>query len=43
MEHIRETELAIERTEEMLAANIVARSKIRTAVEVAARLARIDL
>ena len=43
MEHIRETELAIERTEEMLAANIVARSKIRTAVEVAARLARIGL
>ncbi|RNJ41405.1 hypothetical protein B5V01_21260 [Mesorhizobium erdmanii] len=41
MDRIRETELAIKRTEEMLAANIVARSKIRTAVEVAARLVRI--
>ena len=42
MERIRETELAIKRTEEMLAANIVARSKIRTAVDVAAGLVRID-
>ena len=39
MERIRQTELAIKRTEEMVAANIMARSKIRTAVEAAARLA----
>jgi hypothetical protein len=41
-ERITRTELAIERTERMLAENIEMRRRIRTAVEAADRLAKID-
>ncbi|MER8880157.1 hypothetical protein [Mesorhizobium sp. M0323] len=39
---IHRTELALQRTEEMLAENLALRSRIRTAVEAADRLLKID-
>ncbi|TIT20918.1 MAG: hypothetical protein E5W81_04275 [Mesorhizobium sp.] len=41
-QRIRRTELALKRTEEMLAENLALSSRIRTAVEAADRLVKID-
>ncbi|MER8803234.1 hypothetical protein [Mesorhizobium sp. M0998] len=41
-QRIHRTELAIQRTEEMLAENLALCSRIRTAVEAADRLVKID-
>ncbi|RWP58011.1 hypothetical protein [Mesorhizobium sp.] len=41
-QRIRQTELALQRTEEMLAENVALRNRIRTAVEAADRLVKID-
>ena len=41
-QRIRRTEFALELTEEMLAENIALRSRMRTAVEAAGRLVKID-
>lgn len=41
-QRIRRTELALQRTEEMLAENLALRDRIRAAVEAADRLVKID-
>ncbi|MER8831714.1 hypothetical protein [Mesorhizobium sp. M0909] len=41
-QRIHRTELALQRTEEMLAKNLALRSRIRAAVEAADRLVKID-
>jgi hypothetical protein len=41
-QRIHRTELALQRTEEMLAENLALRNRIRTAVEAADRLVKID-
>ncbi|MER8680446.1 hypothetical protein [Mesorhizobium sp. M0306] len=41
-QRIRRTEVALKRTEEMLAENLALSSRIRTAVEAADRLVKID-
>ncbi|AZO67385.1 hypothetical protein [Mesorhizobium sp. M6A.T.Cr.TU.016.01.1.1] len=41
-QRIKRAELALQRTEEMLAENLALRNRIRTAVEAADRLVKID-
>ncbi|RWP25986.1 hypothetical protein [Mesorhizobium sp.] len=41
-QRIHRTEVALQRTEEMLAENLALRNRIRTAVEAADRLVKID-